>query len=159
MHKDNTACGFGFHGLLVHKNLKGCGISLEAESTLSSTPSYSGCQTLPFSLLETCETFRHQALCWDPEMSLTQTLPQSSHPFYFGKQRHNDQKPLLQGQKARRCWNLGVNPDALVPEACPFLEGADICTRTRRMRRGQESISGMAGGRAFQDTGGNGICL
>jgi len=94
----------------VRTNLKGYGIPLGAESTLSGTPFY----------------FGYQALCWDLEMSLT--LPQSSPPFDFGKLRHNDWKPLLQGQKARRCWNLSLNPDSLAPGACPFLEGADICT-------------------------------
>lgn len=46
----NTADGFRFHGLSVHKNLKGCGISPGAESILSRASSYSPYQTLLFSL-------------------------------------------------------------------------------------------------------------
>lgn len=134
MREDGVACGFGFHELSVHKSLKGCGMSpSERKHTLTQvahplprTPSYPGCQTLPFLFLEAPEAFCHQALCWDPERSLTWTLPQSSPPFYFGKLRHNDWKFLLQDQKARRCWNLSLIPDSLIPEACPFLEEADI---------------------------------
>lgn len=43
-------------------------------------------------------------------------------------------------RKARKYWNLDLNPDILTPEHVPFW-GADIWARTLKMRSRQEYIS------------------